>query len=225
MAKLQEQSKAMRLRKSGYSISAIAKTLSVSKSTASGWCRDIALTERQLEQIAEKSKHHATLSLLKSSENQRKVRQENIKRATQIGKRDVGKLSQRDVHMIGLGLYWGEGYKKGNQELGFTNSDPGMITFYIHWLRTVYGIEKKDLILRVSINNQHAERITDIVQYWSLITGISTTQFTKTSLIKIRSKKIYENLHTHFGTLRIKVRRGTELRRRILGSIQALKIK
>lgn len=217
--------KALTLRKNGYSIGTIAKKLSVSKSTVSGWCRDIALSEKQILLIAERSKHHATANLLLASEKQRKERQRNTEKMEKMGKREIGKLSLRDIQLIGLGLYWGEGYKKGSQELGFTNSDPAMINFYIEWLEKIYEISKKDLILRVSINNQHSDRTIEVVNYWSTVTNVPCSQFTKTSLLHIHSKKIYKNITTHFGTLRVKVRKGTNLRRRILGSIEAIKTK
>lgn len=223
MSKPLKQQKALTLRLKGHSIGSIAETLSVSKSTVSNWCRDIALSEKQIALIAERSHHQATASLLRASEKQRQRRQSNIKHATYLGQHDVGHISKRDVHMIGLGLYWGEGYKKGSQELGFTNSDPAMIVFYINWLHATYSIPKADLILRVSINDQHASRVARVLKYWSTITQIPITQFTKISLIKNTSKRIYQNLDTHFGTLRVKVRRGTHLRRRILASIDALK--
>jgi len=217
--------KALTLRKNGYSIGTIAKKLSVSKSTVSGWCRDIALSEKQILLIAERSKHHATANLLLASEKQRKERQRNTEKMEKMGKREIGKLSLRDIQLIGLGLYWGEGYKKGSQELGFTNSDPAMINFYIEWLEKIYEISTKDLILRVSINNQHSDRTIEVVNYWSTVTNVPCSQFTKTSLLHIHSKKFYKNITTHFGTLRVKVRKGTNLRRRILGSIEAIKTK
>ncbi len=222
MAKPHLQQKAILMRKGGDSINSIAKKIAVSKSTVSGWCRDISLSEKQLALIAERSQHHATLGLLKASEIQRKKRQTNIVKAVQLGKSDVGKISKRDKYMLGLGLYWGEGYKKGSQELGFTNSDPTMITFYIEWLKQIYNIPKTDLILRISINDQHIKRTKEILKYWSNTTNISPSQFTKTSFIRVGGTKIYPNLTNHFGTLRVKVRRGTDLRRRILGSIEAL---
>jgi len=225
MSKPLLQQRAITLRVKGYSINSIAKTISVSKSTVSHWCKNIALSEKQINHIAEQSKHHATLHLLRASEKRREKRQLNIKQSTQQGHADVGRLSKRDLHMVGLGLYWGEGYKKGNQELGFTNSDPVMIVFYIEWLRRIYNINKQDLILRLSINDQHTGRIQNVLKYWMQITKIPLSQFTKTSLIKSKSKKTYINLESHSGTLRVKVRRGTELRRRILGSIDALNFK
>ena len=225
MAKANEQSKALLLRQGGQSIGEIARVLKVSKSTVSGWCKDITLSDKQIRNIAEKSKHQATMSLLRASEIQRKKRQNDVIQANALGKQDVGLLTKRDLHMVGLGLYWGEGYKKGSQELGFTNSDPAMIQFYIKWLSKIYGIKKEDLILRISINSQHSRRISELIHHWSTVTGVPSVQFTKTSLIKSTSKKIYKNPEEHFGTLRIKVRRGTDLRRRILGSISALVLK
>jgi hypothetical protein len=134
----------------------------------------------------------------------------------------VGRMSERDVLMVGLGLYWGEGYKKGNQEFGFTNSDPAMIKFYIRWLQTCFGISKSDLILRISINVMHRQRVKEVESYWIRETTIPFTQFTKTSIIKSVVKKVYKNHGEHFGTLRIKVRCGTKLRRVVLGAIQGL---
>ncbi len=222
MSKPYIHAKAIILRKNGGSISAIAKKLSVSKSTVSVWCRDIALTNSQIATLVKKNSHRATQALLCASEIKRARRILETGLSIQYGKDDVGKLSKRDLYMVGLGLYWGEGYKKGSQELGFTNSDLSLIHFYITWLNKIYKIKNDDLILRVSINMQHKNRDRSILEYWSTQTNIPLTQFTKTSFIKTTSKKIYPNPETHFGTLRIKVRRGTSLRRRILGSISAL---
>ena len=63
----------------------------------------------------------------------------------------IGTLSNRDILMIGLGLYWGEGYKYENGELGFTNSNPQMIRFYFKWLE-LWKVEKSSLIFRLTIN-------------------------------------------------------------------------
>lgn len=135
----------------------------------------------------------------------------------------VGKLSNRDRYIAGLALYWSEGYKHKGEETGFTNSDPKMIVFFIRWVADFYSIGKERLILRVSINKIHRRRIKDVERYWSKVTNVPLTQFTKTSLIKSSLKKKYANHSVHFGTLRVKVRRGTDLRRKILGSIKQIK--
>jgi len=78
------------------------------------------------------------------------------------------------------------------------------------------------LTLRVSINHIHRNREADILAYWSGLVGVSQNQFTKTSYVKSTSKKIYRNPEDHFGTLRVKVRRGTNLRRRVMGALHRL---
>ncbi len=222
MAKPLEHLRAHDLRKRGKSIADIATTLGVSKSTVSYWCRDIPLSKKAIETLAQKSKNAGTKGLLVASENKRRDRGIRTALAYTAGKSDIAQLSDRDILCVGLGLYWGEGYKKGNDEFGFTNSDPLIILFFIQWVHKIYRVDTSDLILRVSINMQHAYRVSTVEKYWSLLTGIPLKQFTKTSLIKTTSKKIYKNSNDHYGTLRIKVRRGANLRRRILGSIQAL---
>jgi hypothetical protein len=107
-------------------------------------------------------------------------------------------------------------------ETAITNSDPSLINLYVKWLEEIYCVDKKDLILRVSINESHKRREETVNKYWAKITGISRSQFTKASFIKSKGLKIYSNANEHFGTLRVKARRGTNLRHRILGSIEAL---
>lgn len=222
MAKIKEKEIAQKLRYEGWSISDISLKTGVSKSTVSLWCRDIMLSLDAIDKIVSKSKSKSTTALLIYTERLRKKRQENVESDMDEGGSLVGNLSDRDIFCIGLGLYWGEGYKKGNQEFGFSNSDPSMVTFYLRWLQTVFKVEKENLILRVSINSLHRERIAEVEKFWSEHTKIDLSQFTKTSLIKTKNKKVYKNFNLHYGTLRIKVRKGTKMRRVVLGAIRAL---
>ena len=98
-----------------------------------------------------------------------------------------------------------------------------MIKFILHWFREIFNVCGEDFILRVSVNKQHERRIGDIERWWSKQTGIPLSQFSKSSLIKVQVKKFYANADIHMGTLRVKVRRGIDLRRRILGGIEGLK--
>ncbi len=221
MAKFKEKNEAIKLRNKGWSIGDIAKKIAVRKSTVSMWCRDISLSDRAISEIAKKSKKKSTDALLHYSESVRIQRQLRTQESEHEGKKRLGQLSNRDIYCIGLGLYWGEGYKKGNQEFGFTNSDPQMVLFYLQWLQVVFGIEKCDLILRISINAQHALRVHEVERYWERLLGVSSESFTKVSLIKTMNKKVY-NDQNHMGTLRIKVKRGTSMRREVLGAIRSI---
>lgn len=221
MAKFKEKNEAVKLRIKGWSIGDIAKKLLISKSTVSMWCRDISLSDTAIREIAKKSKKKSTDTLLHYSESLRTQRQQRTSESETKGKERLGLLSKRDIFCIGIGLYWGEGYKKGSQEFGFTNSDPQMVRFYVQWLEIVFGVKKKDLILRISINAQHTSRIHEVEKYWEGLLGLPSKSFTKLSLIKTTSKKIY-NDQNHMGTLRIKVRKGTSMRREVMGAIRSI---
>lgn len=222
MAKIKQREAAIRLRIAGTSISDISEELSVSKSTVSYWCRDISLSAQAIQKIALRSNSKSTHALLAYTESLRTQRQDRIKVDMATGKKRLGRLTDRDHYCLGIGLYWGEGYKQGNQELGFTNSNPGIIIFYLDWLKRHFAVTSNDLILRVSINAQHRHRIDAVHAFWSRLTKISPNQFTAPSFITTVSKKQYSNETTHFGTLRIKVRRGTRMRREILGALAHL---
>lgn len=206
----------------GMSIADISKITNVPKSTVSFWCRDISLTKRQVDFLRKKSKHAGTAKFIMIGEEKRRRRLKQEREAKILGKNDVKKISKKEFLLLGLGLYWGEGYKYGNRELGFTNSDPKMIRVFLGWLYSIYGVTKSDIILRVSINRLHKERIDTVVSYWSKITNIPQTQFTKPTFIKTRVKKRYANHDQYFGILRVKVSRGANLKQRILGSLEKL---
>ncbi len=216
-SKLREQ--ALALRAKGNGVRDIAKLLRASKSTVSYWCRDVFLTPKQIRFLAKRQSQGGARGRLRAAEAKRAARLQAIQDESARGAKSVSSVTPRDLFMLGMALYWGEGYKSGNEECGLTNSNPQIIQTYLCWLRDVYNVHPPDLIARVSVNETHSRRIREIEKYWAHATGISLQQFTKASLIKTASRKIYKNHDTHFGTLRVKVRRGTALRRRILGSI------
>lgn len=225
MALDQMRTEARNLRKQGESINSITKILQASKSTVSYWCRDIILTKAQIKRLSIQKNRGGELGRLRAAEKKRSARLLATQEQMQLGQRDVGALKKRDLFILGLALYWGEGYKRGNEECGLTNTDPHIIKTFIVWLRDVYNIRPGDLILRTTINEVHSARARQIERYWSKETGVPLSQFTRTSFIRTVRTRSFETPGTYFGTLRVKVRRGTALRRRILGSIKELERK
>ncbi|HVM73892.1 MAG TPA: hypothetical protein VMU13_03400 [Candidatus Paceibacterota bacterium] len=214
--------RAQKMRVAGKSLKDIAHALSQSKSTVSYWCRDIELTDVQVRSLIKKQRKAGRVGALRAAQRKHARRLMITEEQRSQGRRDVGKLTERDIFISGLSLYWGEGYKRGNEECGFTNTDPRIIMAFIRWMKDVYGINKRDLILRVSINETQKGRAGAIEQYWSRVTTVPASQFTRTSFIKTPHKKSHANVKTYFGTLRVKVRRATNLRRRIMGSLEEL---
>jgi hypothetical protein len=119
-------------------------------------------------------------------------------------------------------LYWGEGYKYENSELGFTNSNPHMIRFYFKWLE-LWNVKKDSLIFRLTMNEIFRKEESNIKTFWVNFLGVKKEQFSKSTFIKTNLKKTsFKNIEKYKGILRVKVRKGTALRNKILGAIEGI---
>ena len=213
------------MRQKGRSINEIVKKLDVPKSTVSQWCRDIQLTQEQIERLSKRQESGSYKGRMKFLERVRRERIEEIAKLRKEGLKEIGNLNRRDIFIAGVAMYWSEGYTySGGDQVGFTNSDPKMILFMLKWLREICKISVEKLSFQIKINKLHKNRIRDVENYWSTLTEVPLSQFNKTILIKSNIKKIYPNPNVHYGTLRIVVRQGTKLRRKIHGWIEGLAI-
>lgn len=215
------QTRATVLRKQGKSIKSIARTLRVSSSTASRWCRDIRMSPINRQRLDENHRKASLKALTPWIEKNRLKKATDLIEQKKLGKKDLGVFSRQDLRMVGLGLYWGEGYKRGNQEWGFTNSDPAVIRLIMKWLNQCYGVDSERIYARLTINSLYKDECDRITKEWSKNTGMSVSQFSKPTFITAYGKP-GRDPRTYRGTLRIKVRKGISLRRRILASIEAL---
>ena len=220
MYSIQIKNKALNLRKSGKSIYDIAKLLHLKPTTVSYWCKDILLTKKLRNKIDRQGKLRARSAMLIYTERLRNERLQAALRNKEAGAGIVKNLSPKDFLMIGLGLYWGEGYKYDNSELGFTNSNLGIIKFYIQWLN-LFKVTKENLIFRLTINEVFKDYVDKIKYFWIKVLGVNENQFSATTFIRTSLRKAdVSNLKTYHGILRIKVRKGRELRDKIMGAIE-----
>jgi hypothetical protein len=211
--------KAKKMREDGVSLGGISKKLHITKSTLSFWFKDIILTESAILKIKTKGKLKSIRGLLRYSEFKRKQRIDRNILQKKEGATLLGVLSDRDTLMMGLGLYWGEGYKYENGEFGFTNSNPYMMRFYFKWLK-LWNVEKDSLIFRLTLNEFFRKEENGIKLFWISFLDIKEEQFSKTTFIKTDLKKAsLKNMEKYKGILRVKVRKGTSLRNKILGAI------
>ena len=222
MAKSAQRIEARRLRKQGFSINEIARRVEVSKSSASLWCNDIELTKKQKDWLIRNSIDGGMKSRLERAKRNKRERLERLQKYMNIGIKKIARLSRRELFILGSGLYWAEGCKK-NRRTVLVNSDPKMINIFVKWLRECLGIDKDRIYCHVSINQDHAFRIEEVEKYWSKVTRIPRKAFTKVSYKKVKNKKFYANFNNHYGTLFVKVRKGTNLNYEILGYIEGLK--
>lgn len=224
MAQIKKKILAQGFRRKGYSISEIAKRLNMHKSgSISKWCRDIQLTPQQIERLVARQISGSYKGRMKFLESIRKGRMSEVKLMREEGLKEIGKLNKRDLFIGGVAMYWSEGYTyPGGDQVGFTNSDPKMILFILKWFKEICKVPDAKFSFQVKINKIHKNRIKEVENYWSKLIGIPLDQFNKTVLIKSKSQKVYPNPDIYFGTLRITVRQGTRLRRKIHGWIEGL---
>lgn len=223
MAKSEKKLLARQLRRGGQSIKSIAKELEVSQGSVSLWCRDIILTDEQLRLLERNARDPNYGKRLQNSLKQRGIRTEKTERLKREGIHEVGTLTKRELLLVGIALYWAEGYKKDSQ-VGLGSSDPKMMKLYTKWLKDCFGYSTDDLLFRVTVNQSHEYRIDKIVQYWADIFRINTSNFQKSFYQKAKWQKSYEHPEEYFGVLRIRVRKSSDFLRKIHGYIEGLKI-
>lgn len=206
--------KSIELRKKGRSYGEIKKDLNVPKSTLSYWLKDVPLTEGQKKRFYTNN----ILILSRGSQSQKERRLREIAQIINKAKEEISNsISLESYRLFGAALYWAEGNKK--HSLGITNSDPYFILFMVKWFENILGASpKKDLKAHLNIYPQQNEH--DIKEFWSQLTGIPLENFGK-SFVKPLSKN-YKKNNLYYGTIKIKVHRGTDRRHRIFGWVKAV---
>ena len=102
--------------------------------------------------------------------------------------------------MIGAMLYWGEGYKGSHESpaglVDFANSDPEMIQMFLKFLRAVFYLDESKF--RVYLYCHSNQNLKDIMDFWSNLTSIPITQFSKPYIKKdFGSKRVMSHGLVH----------------------------
>ena len=197
----------------------ISAKIGVSKSTLSSWLSGIPYTPNKatIKRIGE--------GKLKSAISKNRQKIESIKKGKLIGASDVGSLTKRDLFMIGIALYIGEG-TKSYDITRIINSDPNVIRIAMRWFREVCGLDTKNFQATLFIYPDIKEAAA--IEYWSKITEIPASQFRKTQIDRRRNKSSRKHKKLPYGTVHITIKacgnpsHGTELHRRVMGWIEAV---
>lgn len=194
--------RAIELRKEGYSYNLIIQELGVSKSTLSGWLKNVTFAEYH-PSVRERIERTAKAAGEAQTAKSEKLKADAEAEATT--EMDVflsGGLSDRELFISGLMLYWGEGTKMYSS-LGMTNSDPIIIKTFIFWLNKFLGITLERL--RVSVNIYPDIDIEVAEKYWAKVTNISRTQFHKTQVDTRDNKLSTKQGKLKHGTVHVRV--------------------
>ena len=222
MAKSGDRLKAQQLRRKGKSIKDIAAILGVSSGSVSAWCQSIQLTQEQGDRLRRAQIIAGHKGRMIGAEMNRRKRLQSIDKQESLARRTIGKLSKRDRLMLGVALYWGEGVKARSSATAIVNSDPEAILFARNWFEQL-GVSRAMFRPSVFISELHKYRESIVVDFWSKLLEIPKEQFAKVVFLKGARKKVYENHNSYYGVMALRVRKGGELKQRIIGFIRACK--
>ncbi|MEU3722927.1 hypothetical protein [Streptomyces sp. NPDC031705] len=205
--------RARELRLQGMTYDQIQLELGCSKSSISLWVRDLPKPDRR------RTREEASAIARRGWERTLLTRDTERRRVKQQAAAEIGRMSDRELFLTGVGLYWAEGSKDKpydrRERVIFVNSDPGMISVYLAWLRLL-GVNPEHLRYCVTIHE--TANAADAVRFWANLVGVDADRFLKTALKRHNPKTIRKNTgENYYGCLTVRVLQGADLYRRIEG--------
>lgn len=202
---------AREMRIEGRTYDEIVAALGVSKSSVSLWVRDLPKPPTPPERLYRM--REARWAPYRAERDRQRKETKAAARA------EVGPLSDRELLLLGVGLYWAEGAKskpyKVRESIQFINSDPAMIRVFLGWLAMLH-VSPERLAFRVMIHETADVEAAEA--YWAALVGVDVEQLGKTTLKKHNPKNVRKNVGEDYrGCLVIRVRQSAELYRRIEG--------
>lgn len=219
MSKSELKIKAQNLRRDGMTYSEILKVIPVAKSTISLWLREVGMSKKQKQNITQKRID----AQRKGADAQRNKR---IKRQSFLidrAKNEIGKISKRELWLIGTALYWAEGSKQKNKSsistrVQFSNSDSDMIKVFLQYVKVCLEIPDERISCDIYVHENHRNTTDKLVIFWSRVTGYPREHFTR---IYFKKHKIKTNRHNignlYNGLLRVNIRESSDQNRIIRG--------
>lgn len=203
------------LRRQGYSYSMINQKLGISRGTMSYWFKDKPFKPNEEVQARIKG----SLSIGVRSHNRRVA---EIATLRQKGIEELGELSARDLWLLGIGLYIGEGAKT-TEAIRIVNSDPAVIRLSIKWLTEACGLASDNLTVSLHVYPDNDVEACKV--YWQKITGLPRENFRWVSVDRRVNKQAAHAGKLPYGTAHVTVRtngdpeKGVRLFRRMTGWI------
>ncbi|MGQ4515188.1 hypothetical protein [Streptomyces sp. DW26H14] len=206
--------RARELRLKGLTYDQIQAELGCSKSSISLWVRDLPRPARR------DPKEQASLAARKRWDHELAIRDEERTRTKEAAKAEIGRLTDRELFMAGVALYWAEGSKDKpyarREILQFINSDPDVIRFYLSWLELL-GVERARMRFRVCIHE--SADVAEAERFWARLAGVEPGSLQRATLKKHNPKTRRKNVaEAYRGCLVIYVTGSAELYRRMEGA-------
>ncbi|GGZ13601.1 hypothetical protein [Streptomyces avidinii] len=207
------RARARELRLQGMTYDRIQLELGCSKSSISLWVRDLPKPDRK------RTKEQSSAIARRGWDRTLQVREAERRETKEAASRDVGRLSERELFLVGVGLYWAEGSKDKayarRERVIFVNSDPDMIRLYLAWLRLL-GIKGERL--RYSVMIHETADIAGAERFWADLVGADPSQFLKRTVKRHDPRTTRMNVgESYYGCLAVRVPQGADLYRRVEG--------
>lgn len=213
--------RAKKLRLQGRSYNEIIRQCEVSKGTLSLWFRELSIPRAAQQRLAQRVAAGSLRGLLARNRRQTKFANERRAQRQRVARREVGRLTRRDLWMMGAALYWGEGTKRGTGNMvALANSDPVIILCMMRFFREQCGVP--DEKFRLAVHAYHGMDVDRIQRFWSRCTGIPLSQFHAPYLgVSQASRHRRSATRLPYGTAHIRIA-DTALFQRLMGWIGAL---
>lgn len=173
MARKEERRKAIELRLQGKTYSEIRSKFNIPKSTLSNWLTKYPLTTEQLQRVGNKR----FLQIERYRQTRARQREERTRRIYHEEQQYWLPLSERELMLAGLLLYWGEGSKATRSHISVSNTDPRVITFAYYWMRNCLKIRPQKI--RVLLHLYSDMNINKERRYWQRILHVPESNFSK----------------------------------------------
>lgn len=208
------RAEAERLRDEGYTYNMITEALGIASSTMSYWFKDRPFTPNYA--AAERIKHGP----LKGGAIKHNRKVSEVAELRKLGIEEVGKLSDRDLWMLGIGLYIGEGAKT-IEAVRISNSDPAVVALAIRWLKECCNLSDDNITVKLHLYPDNDIAVS--TRYWQTITNLPEARFRRFHVDTRRNKKQSRRGKLPYGTAHISVvcrgdsEKGAKLYRRLSG--------
>ena len=214
--KRSERDEAIRLRREGVTYYDIMQRVGIPKSTLWRWLKAEGLVETQPQRLTE-------LKRLAQQKGAAVVKARRIARTRAIMEQasgEIGVLSQRDLWLLGLALYWAEGSKQKPRNVSsgviFTNSDPTAVQLFVRWVTEICGVPHAALTFELYLHETADGKRA--LTYWREQLGVSAEQLCRVRWKRHRPATRRTNVgDSYHGLIRVRVARSSALNRRIAG--------
>jgi len=185
------------LRQRGYSLPEIHKKVDVGYGSVFRYSQGVKILQRYQKEWRKKQ----------GGSIKRMINKEKL--AEQKAKKTITTLTNRERLIFITALYWGEGSKS---DFNLMNTDADLIKVFLQGLREIFNISNDRI--RISIRIYEDLDKQRCLNYWSKITGISTSEFVSVNVLKGKKKGKLQ-----YGMCRLRVLKGGDM----LKYIKALK--